>query len=83
MAFSVGFSFLYFLFFLKFSACSIYESSLFIDFSKNHFYAGILDDTDVYVISNNLNFNSKEFDSYPTEFLEWTKDALEIAKENK
>jgi hypothetical protein len=64
-------------------ACSIYESSLFIDFSKNHFYAGILDDTDVYVISNNLNFNSKEFDSYPTEFLEWTKDALEIAKENK
>ncbi len=64
-------------------ACTLYESSLLIDFDKNHFYAGILDDEDVYVFSNNSGFDSKNINSYPSEFLEWTKNALEEASGNK
>lgn len=64
-------------------ACGIYMSSLFIDFNNNFYYAGILDDEKVYVISNNSDFDSQNWNTYPVEFAEWTQDALKDAQSNK
>ena len=63
--------------------CTMYESSFLIDFNENYYYLGILDDEDVYVFSNNSNFNYKNIDTYPSKFLEWTKYARKNAEWNK
>ncbi|WP_298248362.1 hypothetical protein [uncultured Christiangramia sp.] len=64
-------------------ACGIYMSSLFINFGNNTYYAGLLNDEEVYVISNNINFNSQDWSTFPDEFAEWTRDALKDANSNK
>lgn len=64
-------------------ACTTNISSLLLDFNTNDYYIGILDSDVVYLYSNNPQFNKNIEDTYPSEFLEWAKDAFKYAERNK
>ena len=64
-------------------SCTYYESSMLLDFKNNYYYIGILDKIDVFVFSNNPEFNNEKPETYPKEFLDWTKKAMKEAKKNK
>lgn len=52
-------------------SCGFNESALFIDLNTNHYYAGILNEEDVYLISNDLSFDKNDFQTYPNEIINW------------